>query len=78
MPRVTVNFADVKSDFEPLPKDDYAVLIEKAEYRESTDPDKYDYINLQLRVTEEGFENRVLFTVMLSVLAELGEKNEIR
>jgi len=64
VPRVTVNFADVEDGFEVLEKGDYAVLIEKAEYRETPDPDKYDYINLQLRVTEPGSENRVLFNVL--------------
>ena len=64
MARVTVDFSDVQ-EFEPMPKGEYAVLIEKAEYREAQSEDKYDYINLELTVTEEGeFKGRKQWMIL--------------
>lgn len=65
MPRVTVDFSDVE-EFEPLPKGDYAVVVDKVEYRESDpdNPDKYDYVNWECVVTEEGeFKGRRLWFI---------------
>ena len=62
MPRVTVDFSDVE-EFEPLPKGDYPVLIDKMEYREAQESDKYDYINWELVVSEGEHKNRKLFFI---------------
>jgi hypothetical protein len=63
VPRVTVDFSDVE-EFEPLPKGEYTVIVDKVEYREAQDQDKYDYINWELVVTEEGeFKGRRLWFI---------------
>jgi Protein of unknown function (DUF669) len=61
--RVTVDFSEVP-DFDPMPKGDYAVLVDKLEYRVAQEADKYDYINWELVVTEDGeFNNRRLWFI---------------
>lgn len=63
MARVSVDFSQVE-EFEPLPKGDYSVLVEKVEYREAQTEDKYDYLNWELSVTEEGeFKGRKLWFI---------------
>jgi hypothetical protein len=60
MARKSVDFSDVQG-FEPLEKGEYAVMFEKLEMREAQEADKYDYINVELTVTEPGFEGRKLW-----------------
>lgn len=64
MPRVTVDFSDIE-EFEAMPKGEYACMIEKAEYREAQTTDKFDYINLELTITEEGeFKGRKQWMIL--------------
>lgn len=64
MPRVTVDFSEVES-FEPIPKGEYDVVISGAEYRVAQEEGKFDYINLELTVTEEGeYQNRKLWLIL--------------
>ena len=63
MARVTVDFSEIE-EFEPMPKGDYAVLVDKLEYRVAQEADKYDYISWELVVTEPGeFNNRRLWFI---------------
>lgn len=62
MPKVPIDFSDVQ-DFEPLAKGDYEALIEEVTYVAPQVEDKYPYLNLKLRVTEDGYENRVLWVI---------------
>lgn len=65
MARTTINFADVSDGFDALPEDEYGVVIEKAEYREATQEGKFDYINLTLKVTDEGeFKDRLVWMIL--------------
>lgn len=64
MTRVSVDFSEVES-FEAIPKGEYDVVISGAEYRVAQEEGKYDYINLELTITEDGeFENRKLWTIL--------------
>lgn len=62
MARTTVDFSDVQG-FDALEKGEYAAVIEKVEYREATEEGKYDYLNVELTVTEPGFEGRKLWFI---------------
>lgn len=62
MARTTVNFGEVQG-FDPVPADDYSVIIEKAEYREASEEGKFDYINLTLKITEGEHEGRNVWMV---------------
>lgn len=65
MARTTINFADVPDGFEAVPEDEYSVVIEKAEYKEASQEGKYDYINLTLKITDEGeYKDRLLWMIM--------------
>lgn len=63
MARVTVDFSDVQ-DFEAMPKGEYPVVIVKAEYREAQTEDKYDYINLEMDVTEGEYKGRKQWMIL--------------
>lgn len=63
MARVTVDFSDVQ-DFEAIPKAEYSVVIVKPEYREAQEADKYDYINLEMDITEGEFKGRKLWMIL--------------
>lgn len=63
MPRVTVDFSDVQ-DFEAIPKGEYPVVIVKPEYREAQQEDKYDYINLEMDITEGEFKGRKQWLIL--------------
>lgn len=63
MARVSVDFSQVE-EFEPLPKGEYTVLVEQVEYREAQSEDKFDYLNWELSVSEEGeFKGRKLWFI---------------
>lgn len=63
MAGIKINFAEVEGSFEPLPEGSYEVIVERVEVRESRSSD-YDYLNWELRVTEEGdFEDRRLWMI---------------
>lgn len=62
MARTTVDFSDAQS-FEALERGEYHALIEKVEYREATEEGKYDYLNVELTITEPGFEGRKLWFI---------------
>lgn len=61
MPKLTVDFSDVK-EFEALPKGEYLCLIQEAKIVHPATEDKHPYVNLTLKVTEEGeFKDRMLW-----------------
>lgn len=62
MARVTVDFSDIQ-EFEPLEKGEYSGTITNATYVESSDPEKYAYLNIQVTVDEPGFENRNVWII---------------
>ena len=63
MPRTPIDFSEAEG-FEPLEKGEYECVVAKTEYREATEEGKFDYINVELEVTESGFEQRKLWTNM--------------
>lgn len=63
MARVTVDFSEVQ-DFEALEKGEYPVVITDAKYRVSQSEDKYDYINLEMTITEGEFKDRKLWMIL--------------
>jgi hypothetical protein len=63
VPRIPVDFSDVQ-EFEALPEDEYTVVIEKAEMRLPQEDGKFPYINLQMKVTEGEFKDRVVFNIL--------------
>lgn len=63
MAGIRINFAEVEGSFEPMPEGAYECIIERVEVRESKSSD-HNYLNWELRVTEEGdFEDRRLWTI---------------
>lgn len=57
MARTTVDFSDVQ-DFEPVPKDEYPVVVDKVTYVEQPEEDKYDYLAWEMTITEGEFQGR--------------------
>lgn len=63
MAKISVDFSDVK-EFEALPKGEYDCVIEEAKLVEPSEEGKYPYINLTLKVTEDGeYEGRKLWMI---------------
>lgn len=62
-----INFAEIESSFEPLPEGEYEVIIDRVEVRESNSSDN-DYLNWELVVQDEEFEDRRLW--MITSLSE--------
>lgn len=62
-PRVTVDFSEVQ-DFEALPKDEYPVVIVKNTYVTAASDDKYDYMNLEMDITDGEFKGRKQWMVL--------------
>lgn len=57
MGKMTIDFSEVESGFEPLPEGEYEAIIEKVEVRESKSSE-HDYLNFEFKVTEDEYEDR--------------------
>jgi len=63
LPSTRVDFSQVE-DFEPLEKGEYLCMIEEVRFVQAQSEDKYDYLNVQLVVTEDGeYKDRKLWKV---------------
>lgn len=58
-----VDFSEVEGGFAPIPEGRYECVIEKVEVRESN-RSEHNYLNLELKITEDDYEDRRLFNVM--------------
>lgn len=57
-----INFAEVEGGFDVLPEGQYECVIERVEVRESNSSD-YNYLNFELKVTNEDYEDRRLWFI---------------
>lgn len=62
MGRISVDFSDIQ-EFSPLEKGEYSGTITGAVLVEASSEDKYDYINLEITLDEEGFEGRKAWVI---------------
>ena len=62
MSGMKVDFSEVEGSFEPLPEGAYECVIERIEVRESNSSD-HDYLNWELKVTEDDYEDRRLWMI---------------
>lgn len=57
-----INFAEIESSFEPLPEGRYDCIVDRVEVRESKSSDN-DYLNWELVVQDEEYEDRRLWMI---------------
>lgn len=80
LPTIEGGFADVEeSSFELLPKGTYLLQVYSGEIKESGEDSKHpgtDYINWELNVQDEGYENRKLWYITSLFGATEAEREE--